>query len=104
MTYSLLATGKLQRPFVALRVPFQANANRRHPWAFHHETISHGNSRRHGRNLCVAANDRDQVGLGLSWWIRQDLADEAVQAQPDICHGFLCGLYVGKPAEAKVCV
>src|SRR5208337_2559853 len=99
MTERPLAPGKLQRTFVALRVPFQANANRRHPWAFHHETLSHGNSRRHGRNLYVASNDRDQVGLGLSWRVWQYLADEAVQAQPDICNSFLCGLYIGKPAE-----
>jgi hypothetical protein len=44
------------------------------------------------------------VGLSLSRRVWQNLADEAVQAQPDICNGFLCGLYLGKPTEAKVCV
>src|SRR5208337_347346 len=104
MAQRLLTSGKLQRTLVALGVALQAYTNRLHTRPFHHETLSHGDGCRNGRDLRITADHRNEVGFGLPRWVWQNLADEAVQPQSDVCGRFLCALYVGKPTEAKVCV
>src|SRR5208337_445662 len=104
MAERLLASGELQWALIALGVALQAYSNRRDAWPLDHETLSHRDGRRDSRNLRITADHGEEVGLRLPRRVGQDLADKTIKTQADVGDGFLCGLDVGEPTKAKVCV
>src|ERR1700692_258369 len=99
-----LAPSNLYRAFETLRVSFETDSNRLYPWPFHHESVSERDCRADGRNLCVPADHRNEMGFSLPGRIRQYFSNKAVEPQLDAGGRLLRALHVGQPAESKVSI